>query len=245
MSGRNHVRPDRKIILIALWVAYSILWVGGVGGHLLYGGTPANAAWTAPAFLLTAGLIVLASTPLDARALCTAAAVGFCSELLGVHSGIPFGHYIYTRALQPLIFGVPVVLLFAWMVLIAFVRQMRWKALASAGCMVAIDLVVDPVASQTLGYWHWLDGGIYYGIPAMNFAGWFVVSAAIFAAIPGVAPPDRSVRLAGLSVILFFAIVGFAHGLYGAGGIGLLVFGWMARGNPAVRPLPPGINENK
>ena len=222
------MQPDRgalirKTILIALWALYFVLWIGGVGGHLLYGGTPANTGWAAPVFLLVAGLIVIASAPFDYQALAIAAAAGFCSEVVGVHLGIPFGHYVYTHALQPSVFGVPVVLLFAWMLLIAFVRQLRWNALAGAACMVAIDLVIDPVASRTLGYWRWTATGIYYGVPAINFTGWFAVSTAIFAVIPGLPPRSRSVKLAGLSVILFFTIIGVVHGLYVPGAVGLLV----------------------
>ncbi|MDQ6699185.1 MAG: carotenoid biosynthesis protein [Acidobacteriota bacterium] len=225
-------------MLIALWALYSILWIGGVGAHLLFGGTPANTSWAAPAYLSLAGLIVIVSAPSDSRALGIAAGAGFCSEVIGVHLGIPFGHYLYTPALYGFVFGVPIVLLFAWMVLIAFVRQLRWKALSSAAFMVVIDLVIDPVASRTLAYWQWVSKGDYYGVPVLNFAGWFAVSAFIFAVTPGLAPPSRSVKLTGISIILFFSIIGLIHGLYLPGVIGFLliaicVFCYRAEFTPA------------
>ncbi|MDQ6707784.1 MAG: carotenoid biosynthesis protein [Acidobacteriota bacterium] len=209
------------ILGIALWAAYAVLWIGGVGGHVLYGGTPANTAWAAPAFLLLAGLIVLTSSHSGWRALCAAGAIGFVSELIGVHFGVPFGRYQYTRALQPMFWHVPVVLLFAWMVLIAFVREMRVPVLIGAAWMTAIDSVIDPVASQPLAYWRWIEGGHYYGIPALNFIGWYLVSALILAVLPARGPRRMPASLAGITIILFFAILALAHRLYIPGAIGL------------------------
>jgi putative membrane protein len=53
---------------------------------------------------------------------------------------------------------------------------MRWQApLAAAILAVLLDLFIDPVAVAA-GYWVWrLPGTVYYGIPLLNFAGWFVL----------------------------------------------------------------------
>ena len=72
-------------------------------------------------------------------------------------------------------------------------------------------------------------GGHYLRLPALNFVGWFVVSAAIFAVVPGGAPQSRPVELVGLSTILFFSIIRFAHSLHLAAGIGGLILGILAR----------------
>ena len=51
-----------------------------------------------------------------------------------------------------------------------------WQApLLAAVVAVAFDLFIDPVAVAA-GYWVWLkEANIYYGIPLLNFVGWFVL----------------------------------------------------------------------
>jgi len=40
---------------------------------------------------------------------------------------------------------------------------------------VVLDLFIDPIAAAA-GYWVWLvEGSAYYGIPLVNFVGWFVL----------------------------------------------------------------------
>ncbi len=42
---------------------------------------------------------------------------------------------------------------------------------------VALDLFIDPIA-VAVGYWVWLvPGEVYYGIPLLNFVGWFVLTS--------------------------------------------------------------------
>ena len=80
---------------------------------------------------------------------------------------------------------------FAWMVLVAYVdetlsigsRSALLEVPLAALWMTAIDLMLDPVAANHLGYWHWSGKGAYYGIPASNFLGWFAVNLALFALI--------------------------------------------------------------
>lgn len=51
-----------------------------------------------------------------------------------------------------------------------------WKVpLLASGIAVLLDLFIDPIA-VTVGYWVWLvPGEVYYGIPLLNFVGWFVL----------------------------------------------------------------------
>ena len=47
--------------------------------------------------------------------------------------------------------------------------------LLAAVVAVAFDLFIDPVAVAA-GYWVWLkEANVYYGIPLLNFVGWFVL----------------------------------------------------------------------
>lgn len=54
--------------------------------------------------------------------------------------------------------------------------RLRWQAPLVTGVIaVGLDLFIDPIAVAA-GYWVWLvPGEIYYGIPLLNFVGWFVL----------------------------------------------------------------------
>lgn len=55
-------------------------------------------------------------------------------------------------------------------------RALRWQApLLAASVAVLLDLFIDPVA-VAVGYWVWsVPANVYYGIPLLNFVGWFVL----------------------------------------------------------------------
>jgi putative membrane protein len=109
------------------------------------------------------------------------------------------------------VFGVPLVVGGAWMILIAWVRQLAIPVWAGAIVMTLFDLVIDPLAANTLGYWKWTTAGPYYGVPLSNFAGWFCVSFLILALPRGRPPRGLGVILTGCSILIFFALVGIAH----------------------------------
>ena len=219
-----------KVILIALAGAYIALWFGGVSSHILYGGPPPDAQWTASVFLLLAGLIVLATaSPTNLGGLLAAAGIGFIAEYIGVSCGFLFGRYVYTGTLQPLLLGVPLVMACAWMILFAYVKQMLFpfklskpaEMTISGVWMVAIDLLIDPLAANRLGYWRWIESGAYYGVPARNFLGWFVVSFMIFGIIRQRPQTDLWARSVGLSILLFFTVIALAYQLALAASVGL------------------------
>ena len=195
----------------ALWLAYAVFWIGGAGGHLLFGGTPAEMRWTAPLFLTLASLLVIVSNPKDWRACAVAFAAGFLAEAVGVATGYPFGGYSYTRVLAPSLLGVPLVVAGAWMILIAWTRQLPLPVWAGALTMTLFDLVIDPLAANTLGYWKWTHAGPYYGVPLYNFAGWFCVSFLLLTLLKAHPPRSLGVVLTGCSILVFFALVGIAH----------------------------------
>jgi bisanhydrobacterioruberin hydratase len=226
----------RSVILTALSGCYLLLWLGGVVSYLWWGRTPAGASWAAPAFLFLAGLIVLvAAEPAYRIVLLVVAASGFTAEAIGVHFGVPFGRYHYTATLQPQILGVPLVMAAAWLVLVAYVKEMlaevrlpTWiKTLCAALWMTALDLVIDPLAAGGLDYWRWATTGSYYGIPLQNFFGWFAVSWFIFSFLSLIrkTPLQRipGASLMGFSILLFFTVIaiGFALKLVVSIGAGL------------------------
>lgn len=224
----------RRIVSGALAVAYVVLWAGGVGHYLFVGAVAAEQSWLASAFLALAGAIVLFTTTARADFLRLVAVAGFglLVELCGVHYGWPFGRYVYTGVLQPVVFGVPVVMACAWLTLVAYVKQAILRAslpvwvgaLVAAAWMTAIDLVIDPLAANQLGYWRWATRGVYYGIPASNFAGWFAASLVVFALLRGRAwRANIWHRLTGASIILFFTLIALSFRLWTAAFVGFVL----------------------
>ena len=89
--------------------------------------------------------------------------------------------------------------------------------------MTSIDLLIDPLAANALGYWKWESGGPFYGIPWSNFLGWFVVSLILFALARQRAVPSPHTAWIGLSVILFFTVIALGLGLILAGMVGVFL----------------------
>lgn len=221
---------SKSFAIAALTAAYAVMWIGGVGHYALYGRPPLDAPWAASVFLTLAGLlVVITSRGRDLIGLFVAALLGFVAEIIGVRYGFIFSPYRYTDVLQPQLFGVPLVMFSAWLTLVAYCRQMlinlKLPALAEATLaalwMTAIDLVIDPLAANQLGYWRWAQSGAYYGIPLRNFIGWFVVSFIIFSGFRSMWQKNQAARYVGLSIVLFFTAIALSSGLVLAGSIGL------------------------
>ena len=108
----------------------------------------------------------------------------FIIEWLGVKTGKIFGHYAYGETLQPILFGVPIAIGFAWLCMLltstAVAKRILPKfsnyhfmiqAISISLLMLLFDLVMEPAAMK-LGYWTWLASSI----PNQNFIAWFVIS---------------------------------------------------------------------
>lgn len=201
---------------------YALFWLGGVFSYAALGGPPPDTAWAAPFFLALAAALTLAFTPrIEWPFLGWAAAVGYAAEALGVATGFPFGAYHYTGALFPRALGVPLVMTAAWLVLAAYTRQVTAAPWLAAGWMTAMDLVIDPLAANALGFWRWAHPGPYYGIPWSNFLGWYGVSLVVFLPFRGAPAPNPPVRRLGLSVFQFFTAIALALRVWGAAAIGV------------------------
>ncbi len=110
-------------------------------------------------------------------------------EFIGSQTGLPFGHYSYTEKLQPQLLGVPLLIPIAWLMMLApawstadgiaplkpvWVRRALFAAL-SGFAMTAWDLYLDPqMTANTMWVWH--QDGLYFGIPLVNFFGWWLTS---------------------------------------------------------------------
>ncbi len=125
------------------------------------------------------------------RAMSVAAAVAglaLVAEMIGSHTGLPFGQYTYTDRLQPQITGVPVLVPLAWLMMLPAAwavgarvagteHRLRFVG-ASAAAFTAWDLFLDP-QMVAWGFWRWATPGGYFGIPWVNYAGWILVAALI------------------------------------------------------------------
>jgi putative membrane protein len=109
-------------------------------------------------------------------------------EWIGVQTRLPFGAYRYTALLQPQVLQIPLSVTVAWymMLIPAWAvgrsiapRQERtagWiHAALAASAFTAWDLYLDPqMAARAL--WVWEAPGAYFGVPLLNYAGWWVIS---------------------------------------------------------------------
>jgi uncharacterized membrane protein len=119
-------------------------------------------------------------------------------ERVGSTTGIPFGSYYYTAALAPLLGGVPLIIPIAWLMMLPAAwavsaalttRTRGWHfVVVSALAFTAWDLFLDP-QMVGWGYWVWAEPSGYFGIPWINFFGWFVAAALITLAVRPKQPP--------------------------------------------------------
>lgn len=126
-------------------------------------------------------------------------AVALVAELVSTHVGFPFGLYHYTgatRGTELFLGNVPFFspLSFPFLAYAAFCLARRslgpaWAAsragrvrtvLLSGALMMLLDVVIDPAAVRG-GRWFlghiffYPEGGVYFGVPLSNFAGWLLV----------------------------------------------------------------------
>jgi len=211
-----------------LALAYGVLWLGGVATLLTRGQPPDGLAWTSPLFLAVAAAWILGNAPRSERVpLVLAGVIGWSVELIGVRWGVPFGTYRYSAALGPAVGGVPIAIAAAWCIvaggarqwMAALVpdpmRQVRYGPWWAAAFITVADFIIDPVAAGPLGFWTWSGGGAYYGIPTVNFFGWFVTGlgwAWWVRTVP--AAPSRAVARIYESVVGMFTVLAVGCGLW-------------------------------
>jgi putative membrane protein len=126
----------------------------------------------------------------------------YAVEVVGVHTGLPYGEFAYGIQLGPMVAGVPagLPLFFFPLVLNAYLLVVllapgagRFGRLAaSLAVVVGVDLILDPGA-VALGFWEYAGGGPYYGVPATNYAGW-LLSGAVAGTLVEVGFPTAALR---------------------------------------------------
>jgi len=123
--------------------------------------------------------------------------IAWLAEWLGSTTGIPFGGYDYTKVLQPQALGVPLLIPFAWLMMLppswavagailgfpSNLNNLKIRLafiLLSAVFFTLWDFYLDPQMVDW-GFWIWEKPSGYFGIPWSNFLGWLVISALITA----------------------------------------------------------------
>jgi bisanhydrobacterioruberin hydratase len=110
--------------------------------------------------------------------------LGYAIEALGVATGLPYGTFYYGNALGPRLAGiVPYLLPLSYAPLVVGAVAASWgtrlrllHVLYATLLLVWMDAVLDPGAAS-LGFWVWPQGGVYYGVPLSNYAGWLLSGA--------------------------------------------------------------------
>ncbi|GAB3824851.1 carotenoid biosynthesis protein [Pontibacter rugosus] len=174
----------RKYRKYALPLAIGILVLfHGVGfWGLLYSGRPAYfQAYTPLNLLLTNALLFAFHRRWNSKFVIFALivfAIGFFSEVIGVHTGLIFGSYSYGATLGTKVWDVPLLIGLNWLMLVYTTGHISnlarlpklLKAILGAALMVLLDYFIEPVATR-FDFWRWQGE-----IPVSNFIGWFWVA---------------------------------------------------------------------
>jgi len=122
--------------------------------------------------------------------------LAFAAEVIGVHTGLPFGDYSYSSQLGWKLFDVPLLIPLAWFMMMypcwLIAQAMHKKPLVqitiAAWLMATWDLFLDPQMVNE-GFWIWhTSSGNTTQIPLSNFFGWLLTAATVFAILHVVLP---------------------------------------------------------
>ena len=154
--------------------------------------------------------------------------VAWLAEFSSTRTGVPFGLYHYTgltRGREIYVADVPLMdaASFPFLAYAAFCLARRalapWRpsrptlALAAGLLMTALDVVIDPLAVRGdrwfLGrIFYYPAGGVYFGVPPSNFAGWAlvgVVAVGFYLLVAG----THEGRRVWPGVALYYAVLAF------------------------------------
>jgi putative membrane protein len=104
------------------------------------------------------------------------ALIGFGVEVVGVQTGLIFGHYQYGSALGFQVAGVPLTIALNWFIMVYITgwglgRIMReFQPFVGALMMTGIDVIIEQVAPK-LDFWAF-EGE---SVPIQNYIAWFVI----------------------------------------------------------------------
>ncbi len=135
------------------------------------------------ALLLNVFLLLYFHKPTNTKSFAIMALIallGYAIEVVGVKTGVVFGHYWYGNSLGPKLFEVPIMIGINWVLLTycasiivsSFIKSMLARIIVGASMVTFYDFVMEPVAIYT-NMWHWQSGVI----PLKNYLMWFLLAA--------------------------------------------------------------------
>lgn len=231
-----------------LFTIFAVSGYGVFGRHpALLSDYPSLLAWYGKAFLLFGrGHVLIGAAVLGIyltrrtgwrwiRAFSVIYLISLTSETLGTTYGFPFGVYRYTDLLGMRLFDrVPLLIPLSWFLMALpayvlarsrFARSDRRvpRLLLGAGLLTLWDLSLDPAMSYLTKYWQWGESGVYYGMPLINLAGWFITGLAIMLALELLQTGSWSARLSikwlsgyfAITLLMPFGMI-FVAGVWGA-----------------------------
>ena len=190
---QNFILISTLSVAIALQIAYPLL-----NGEALRVITIAVVYWGAAAMLAHA--LFSYGLTYAARYFAITFFFALAIEQLGMRTGWPFGNYEYSVDLGYQIYGVPLVVPFAWLMmaypifLMARRLSRHWSFLVGGYGLMAWDLFLDP-QMVSAGRWSWEVSGSHVPfqpeIPLSNAFGWLLSGIALMALLNLALPRDR------------------------------------------------------
>ncbi|QRV01762.1 carotenoid biosynthesis protein [Arcanobacterium phocisimile] len=179
-------------------------------------------------------------------------AIAYVLEEIGVHTGLIFGRYYFTALMGPKLDVIPIAVFSGWVTLlyIAWVITnllidgspiptrhtpglIVLRAVVGALVVTTFDLNYDPIAVEN-GWWVWLDGGSYFGVPVHNYVGWFFVAFVSYLVhgyqlrrkqVLSLEVASKGVRRLSIVPVVLYGISGLTFILVNSGGqLGLISF---------------------
>lgn len=129
-------------------------------------------------------------------------------ETVGVLTGFPYGHFIYTDLFAFKLFETtPLIVPFGWIPIVVgayilvkkFIFDSATKSfLVFIALILLTDAIIDPGAVK-LGMWVYKEGGVYYGVPVSNFLGWILSGTVAFLLL------NHFLKTSNRQIIFYFA----------------------------------------
>jgi bisanhydrobacterioruberin hydratase len=168
-----------------VYATYSLIlfYLVGITGFIIPGTWPFFSSLIPLALLLNAGFLYFFHQPgfnLKTSVVFLAIFIAsFFAEVIGVHTGMLFGEYIYGKGLGPKIMETPLIIGLNWLMLVYCTKVMAdeissdgtVKLFLGPTLMTGYDLLLEQ-AAPLLGMWRWAGETV----PVQNYIAWFLLA---------------------------------------------------------------------